>query len=131
MVARGLPESVHEHPFEPDRGAAGFRWDWSWPMLKIAVEYDGGIFAGKASHASPTHQQRDRDKSNLACVLGWRVLRITHKNVQSGVALDQLCRLMSTVDPEVERLYREAWLPIYRNSTTTLRPRRAQTCTTA
>lgn len=127
MRAEGVPEPVREFPFEPDRGAAGYRWDWAWPAsIKIAVEFDGGIYAGRASHSSIAKMQRDRDKSNLSVCLGWRALRITHKNVESGLAIKQLVSLLATVPATDLRLYREAWLPIYRNSSTTLRPARGK-----
>lgn len=43
-----------------------YRFDWAIPDLKIAAEYDGGIYQSKSGHRSKSGVQRDIEKGNLA-----------------------------------------------------------------
>ena len=58
-----------------------WRFDWAWvrPMAPLAVEIDGGRYApGGGRHAG----DGDREKLNVATVLGWRVLRFSTQQVE-------------------------------------------------
>lgn len=57
-----------------------YRFDYAIPDLKLAVEYDGGIYQAKSGHRSKTGVQRDIEKGNLAIQEGWRVLRFSAIN---------------------------------------------------
>lgn len=57
-----------------------YRFDFAIPDLKIACEYDGGIYQSKSGHRSKTGVQRDIEKGNLAISEGWRVLRFSALN---------------------------------------------------
>lgn len=63
-----------EYKFHPDRN---FRFDWCIPALRIAVEYEGGIFDPNGDHRSVKGISRDVTKYNLAAIDGWKVLRFT------------------------------------------------------
>jgi very-short-patch-repair endonuclease len=63
-----LPEPVREYTFY------GYRYDFAWPQLKIAVEIDGGTFSG-GNHVRGVGYSRDCRKNNLAQSEGWIVLR--------------------------------------------------------
>jgi very-short-patch-repair endonuclease len=58
----------------------GWRFDFSWPSLKIAVEYEGGIFMPKSGHNTAKHYTKDTEKYNRATVMGYRVIRVTALN---------------------------------------------------
>jgi very-short-patch-repair endonuclease len=60
-----------EYKFHPKRK---WRFDFADPANKIAVEIDGGVFAG-GRHTRGMGFKRDCEKINAATVLGWRVLR--------------------------------------------------------
>lgn len=78
-----------EYRFHPVRK---WRFDFAWPTIKLALEIDGGTWAGKASHASGSGIARDMEKINEAILLGWRVLRSTSGMVKSGEALNLVRR---------------------------------------
>lgn len=76
---------VREH-----KGIAGrqFSFDWAIPELKLALEFEGGMFGAtgakrcpvckelpKASHFAIDRIIRDAEKYNLAAIVGWTVLR--------------------------------------------------------
>ncbi|MBK7885496.1 MAG: hypothetical protein IPJ81_18155 [Chitinophagaceae bacterium] len=69
-----------EHQFNPERK---WRFDWAIPALKIAIEYEGGIFMEKSGHTSARGMTKDTDKYNSAQALGWVVLRFTALNYKN------------------------------------------------
>jgi hypothetical protein len=63
---------AQEFPFHPTRK---WRFDFAFPILKVAVECQGGIFrAGR--HTRGVGYRKDRDKRQAAEDLGWRVYYI-------------------------------------------------------
>ena len=74
----GAENVVAEHRFHPIRR---WRFDYSVPIAKIAVEYDGhGGFVkagGVSRHGSITGMTGDCEKYNHARIQGWNVLRFT------------------------------------------------------
>ena len=56
-----------------------FRFDFAIPYYRIGVEFDG-IISTKSRHTSITGFSRDCEKTNLATVEGWKVLRYTALN---------------------------------------------------
>lgn len=86
----GLPESVREYRFAPPRR---WRFDFAWPDNKIAVECEGGVWS-RGRHVRPRGFQADAEKYNAAVTLGWRVLRFTASQIESGEALRQIRRMM-------------------------------------
>ncbi len=75
---------VEEHKFDEVRK---FKFDWAFPEIKLAVEYEGLVFnsnkstsSGKSGHTTVTGYTSNCDKYNLATVSGWRVLRYTAMN---------------------------------------------------
>lgn len=94
----GLAVPLPEYKFAADRGRK-FAFDWAWPQSLLALEVDGGLFGrGKKCHAcgrrrvgahsSIRQLLLDRDKTNLAACMGWRVLRVQPKDVRSGKVLE-------------------------------------------
>lgn len=80
MKREGLPAPAksnyqkqgHEWQFHPTRK---WRFDLAYPDLKLAFEYEGGIFSGGA-HTRGKHFQSDCEKYNTAALMGWRVFRL-------------------------------------------------------
>jgi very-short-patch-repair endonuclease len=82
----GLPKPEPEFRFHPSRK---WRFDFAFPAQSLAVEVDGGAFiAGR--HTRGAGFVKDIEKMNTAVLMGWRVLRFTPQQVQSGEALTVL-----------------------------------------
>jgi very-short-patch-repair endonuclease len=70
------------------RFAAPRRWrfDFAWVPEHVAVEVDGGSWSG-GRHTSGSGFEADCEKLSEAAALGWRVLRVTPRMIQTGAAL--------------------------------------------
>lgn len=67
------PLPKREHRVCPHRN---WRFDLAWPALKCAVEVHGGVHTG-GRHVRGKGFERDREKVNVATLLGWRVLEFS------------------------------------------------------
>lgn len=56
-----------------------FRFDYALDAAKIAIEYEG-LMSEKSGHTTITGYTSNCEKYNLACILGWKVLRYTALN---------------------------------------------------
>jgi len=88
----GLPEPVEEHRFTPERR---WRFDLAWPDVMLALEFEGGIHSG-GRHTRGKGYEADLAKYNVAALLGWRVLRVTHRDVVNDVATALLERAFAS-----------------------------------
>jgi hypothetical protein len=70
----------------------GWRFDWCWPSIKVALEYEGGIFMQKSGHTNVAGMVKDSEKYNRATTLGWRIIRVTALNYTT--VLSQLNELI-------------------------------------
>ena len=73
LQAVGVTGWEPEYMFHPTRR---WRFDFAWPDVRVAVEFDGGqwvMLGGRHNRDS------DRDKLNHAAALGWRVLRFSNQ----------------------------------------------------
>lgn len=70
-----------EYRFGPGR----HRFDFAWPAIKLAVEVEGGTWAG-GRHTRARGFEADCEKYNSAVLAGWRVLRFTGDMVRDGRA---------------------------------------------
>lgn len=68
-----------EFRFHPERM---WRFDWCFPSLKIAIEYEG-LMSEKSRHTTISGFTGDAEKYNAAQQLGWKVMRYTAKNYRS------------------------------------------------
>ncbi len=66
-------EPVRELRFHPVRK---WRFDLAWPLARVAVEFDGGIFTG-GGHTRGILFTDNAAKQNAAVMLGWHLLRYT------------------------------------------------------
>lgn len=79
-----------EYRFHPTRK---WRFDFAWPEMMIAVEIEGGTWAG-GRHSRGKGFEKDCEKYNEAAILGWTVLRFTTRQVTSGVAVETFTRAL-------------------------------------
>ncbi len=86
----GIPAPTREYRFHPRRR---WRFDFAWPLYKIAVEVDGGIYC-RGRHVRGAGFERDAEKGNEAVLAGWRVLHFTPRHVKSGAAVQAIETLM-------------------------------------
>lgn len=79
----GVPKPVAEYRFHPLRK---WRFDWAWPAQKVALEVEGGVWI-QGRHSRGAGFLKDAEKYNTAATMGWRVLRVTPKQIDNGEAL--------------------------------------------
>lgn len=75
--AVGIVVPVPEFRFAPPRK---WRFDFAWPVQRIALEVDGGIWS-KGRHARGSGILGEHEKFNAAAARGWRVFRCTPQSV--------------------------------------------------
>lgn len=98
---------VREYRFHKHR-----RWrsDFCWEAEKLLVEVEGGLRMRKKTangrsitvtgrHTSEQGFSKDCEKYNEATLLGWRVLRVTPKQVMNGDAIKWIERALG-IHPE-------------------------------
>lgn len=83
LRAYGLERFIHipQHRIMVGRR---FAFDFCDPEAMLAVEIEGQV------HSIREKRQGDCVRSNLAVILGWRILRFTPADVRSGKAIDVL-----------------------------------------
>lgn len=97
LALHGLPRPVPEFRFAPPRR---WRFDWAYPRIKLALEFEGGTFtAGR--HTRGRGFEGDCRKYNAAAAGGWAVLRFTRRMVDSGEAVAVVREALRT-RPSVE-----------------------------
>ena len=89
----GLPEPAREFRFHPKRR---WRFDFAWPLFKIAAEVDGGIYS-RGRHVRGRGFEGDAEKRNAAVMDGWRVLHFSSRHVKSGQAVQAIESLMKEI----------------------------------
>ena len=86
--AAGIIVPVPELRFAPPRR---WRFDFGWPLERVALEVDGGIWS-RGRHARGSGLLKEHEKFNAAAARGWRIFRTTPQNV-GNLALYRLIRL--------------------------------------
>lgn len=91
--ALGLPPPEMEYHFHPTR-----KWsvDLCWPGAKLAVECDGAVHAG-GRHVRGAGYEADCIKQAELVQAGFRVLRFTTSQIESGVACGYIERILTGV----------------------------------
>jgi len=95
--AAGIPSPELEVEFHPDRK---WRFDAAWWDRKVALEVQGGLFAGKpcpycgrrpgGRHNDPVGMLKEYEKLNAAAALGWRVLYVVPDQLTMTETIDLL-----------------------------------------
>jgi very-short-patch-repair endonuclease len=88
--ALGLRVPLPEYSFHPTRR---WRFDFAWPFVKLAVEIEGGVYA-QGRHTRGAGFEADCVKYAEAVLLGWRVLRFTTRQVESGMAIEYVEQIL-------------------------------------
>lgn len=88
-----LPMPVEEFKFHPERK---WRFDFAYPDLKIAIEVEGGTWSG-GRHTRGSGYEKDCEKYNTACLLGWSVLRFTSSMIKRGEAINTIEKALKEV----------------------------------
>ena len=86
--SRGYPDPVPEYRFHPTR-----KWcfDLAFPAERVAVEFEGFAPGGAAGrHQRPRGYEGDCEKYSTAAATGWRVIRVTHRQVKAGLVFTLL-----------------------------------------
>jgi hypothetical protein len=82
----GYPPPILEYKFCETRR---WRFDFSWPDRKIAVEVQGGLFI-RGAHARGAYIVKSQEKYNHAALMGWRIFYFQPKEFDNGVAVEIL-----------------------------------------
>ena len=85
IAALKLPTPLQEYKFMPDRD---YRFDFAYPNEKIGIEVEGGTLGMQGRHTRGKGYAEDCLKYNLAVLNGWKILRFTTAQVNSGEAVD-------------------------------------------
>lgn len=91
--AYGLPEPEPEFRFHPTRL---WRFDWVWHQGAwggVAVEIQGGLFV-KGRHTQGAALINEYEKLREAQILGYKVMPVTPKQVESGEVFSIVRRAM-------------------------------------
>lgn len=99
----GLPAPVAELKFHPTRR---WRFDYAWPEHRIALEVEGGIWAG-GRHTSAKGFLADMEKYNTAAAMGWRVLRITPKSLCTILTTQLIKDAMGSPEKQAEAYWQQ------------------------
>jgi very-short-patch-repair endonuclease len=84
LESAGLPPYEREHPVGP------YRIDFAWPGALAGIEADGRLW-----HSSRADFRRDRAKHNFLLAEGWRILRVTRRDLnEPGQVLARLRALL-------------------------------------
>ncbi len=84
----GIPEPKCEYRFDPDRK---WRFDLAWPVQKVALEIDGGLFV-EGAHNRGLALLGQMEKQNAAVLQGWKILRYTPQQLTK--AADDVRRIL-------------------------------------
>lgn len=89
----GLPTPVAEYKFHPTRK---WRFDWCWPLPehRLALEEQGGLFV-QGRHTRGAALLKEHEKLNEAAAMGFRVLFVVPKELESVATLELLRRALA------------------------------------
>lgn len=95
QFAKALPSSVLAAVGQ----AKPRKWalDFAFVEHKLALEVEGGYAVG-GRHTSAKGFIGDQEKYNTLALLGWRLLRVTPRDVRSGAALSLVQRAFRHID---------------------------------
>ena len=91
IKAMGLTLPEKEYQFHETRR---WRFDFAYPEQQLAVEVEGGTWAG-GRHTRGSGYEKDCEKYNEAALRGWSVLRFTGSMIKSGKAVETLKEALS------------------------------------
>ena len=84
-------EIIQEHLFHPVRK---WRFDFAIIDHKIAIEVGGGVFSG-GRHTRGKGFMGDMEKYNSAVELGWKLIRVTPKQLKERKVIDSIKEILN------------------------------------
>jgi len=104
ILSDGQPDPEREFRFHPSRM---WRFDFAWPVYRVAVEIDGGMFVGHG-HQRGRQFTGDCEKMRQATLMGWRVLKYTTVDLGENMTMmieeiEALLKQGKCVDVEEQR----------------------------
>ena len=75
---------------------ATYKADFIWLDKKVIVEVDGYLKKGKVQHSNAWKSKVEQDC--FSCIMGYRTLRVTGKDVMNGNAIDWI--MSCVIDPD-------------------------------
>lgn len=96
LALSNIPEPQHEFRFHPKRL---WPFDFAWPLYKIALEVEGGIWKknGGGRHNRPTGFLGDMEKYNTASSMGWIIIRTTPSELLKPKTIDLIRATITTI----------------------------------
>jgi hypothetical protein len=91
-VRVGLPRPIPEFPFAKTEGRR-WRIDWVFRESRIALEVEGG-YSINGRHTRAAGFLRDLEKYNTLACYGFRLLRVTPRQIANGHALAWVQRIL-------------------------------------
>lgn len=91
-----LTGGAPEHRFHPTRR---WRFDWAWPSIMCAIEYEGGTWS-QGAHVRGAHFSSDCEKYNTAQMMGWKVFRLTADMLTAGLHVPVMAYIRQALDEE-------------------------------
>ena len=97
LSGAGLPATVREHPVYA--GGRVYYLDFAWPSHRVAIEADG-----RRWHSDSRSFEQDRVRQNALAAAGWRVLRVTDRQIRShpGRVCEEVAELVG-MSPGIRR----------------------------
>lgn len=90
----GLPYPVAEYAFAKATERRRWRVDWCFIEARVALEVEGG-YASRGRHTRLTGFLGDMEKYNSLACHGYRLLRVTPRQVANGEALTWVTRILA------------------------------------
>lgn len=98
----GLPMPVKQ--FYWARPERMFRSDFAWPDCRLLAEVQGGIWAADPGrHNRGSGYEADLSRSNLASILGWKLLAFSERMIRTGEACETIKRALQPAAPIEEQ----------------------------
>jgi very-short-patch-repair endonuclease len=126
----GLPTPETQYRWAlPERQ---FRSDFAWPSARLLAEVQGGIWAADPGrHNRGSGYEKDVERSNLAVLLGWRLLAFTERHIKDGTAVSTIRRALAGAPTDGSQITEQLPLTGYNSSLKRTRSSAALTASTA
>lgn len=93
LIFFGITDFKREYRFHPVRK---WRLDLAFPELRIGIECEGVGARGTAGrHQLTQHIHDNTEKHSALAVMGWRLIRVTGKQIHSGHAVKWITQALA------------------------------------
>jgi len=72
-----------------------YTWDFIFPLVRVAVEVQGGTWMAKGGHNTGGGIRRDAEKNNLAVAAGWQCFYFTADMIEDPRCFEPLLRVLA------------------------------------